>query len=362
MRDAERAIDHIKGAIGLHRPGHLPGTQERSIGEVATALTAAPGLNGWQRVTGRSSSQGEVMAMQNYAARDETIRINSYTTVLRRERVPHEVFATYWRDVHGPLCSRIPGLGWYVQTHLSREQDAHLWADIDGITPLPGYVLDGGVEIGFANAADQAVFKTASHILFSDEQNMFAETLAYNLPQGSWSFVDRWPDPAPNGNDSLDRIHMHFSPLHDDVAGFQAFLADGLATTLAASPDVWKLRLHLPEPYDNAAANPPSPDVAHHASPERTNLAMMEIAFANPLARRAFYASDLFQSTVADQRRHIRHATAFAVSGVYTYVRDKTLTTAGLRGSRAAQLIERLGANNQVSPEVTHLVQFATLP
>jgi hypothetical protein len=37
------------------------------------------------------------MAMQNYAARDETIRINSYTTVLRREGVPHEVFATYWR-------------------------------------------------------------------------------------------------------------------------------------------------------------------------------------------------------------------------------------------------------------------------
>lgn len=45
------------------------------------------------------------------------IEINSYTTVKRRERVPHDIFATYWRDVHGPLCSRLPGLGLYIQHH-----------------------------------------------------------------------------------------------------------------------------------------------------------------------------------------------------------------------------------------------------
>lgn len=122
---------------------------------------------------------------QNYAARDAAIVINSYTTVLRRPRVPHDVFATYWRDVHGPLCSRIPGLAWYVQMHLDREQDAHLWPVIDGITPFPDYELDGGVEIGFASAEDQAVFNDASHILFADEQNMFAATVAYALPTGS---------------------------------------------------------------------------------------------------------------------------------------------------------------------------------
>jgi hypothetical protein len=298
------------------------------------------------------------MTNQDYAARDESIRINSYTTVLRREGVPHEVFATYWRDVHGPLCSRIPGLGWYVQNHFSREQDAHLWPEVEGVTPLPGYVLDGGVEIGFANSADQAVFKDASPILFSDEQNMFAETIAYNLAQGSRTFVDRWADPVPNGNEGLDRIHLHFSPRHDDASAFHTFLADELAAFLATSPEVLKLRLHLPESYDNAVPNPPAPNVAHVTSPERANLAIMEIAFASPLARRAFYASDAFQSTVAGQSRHIRHATAFAVSGIYTYVRDKALTTAGLRGSRAAQLIGLLGANNQVSADVQHLLQY----
>lgn len=42
------------------------------------------------------------------------IILNSYTTVRRRERVPQDLFAHYWRDVHGPLCARLPGLDHYV--------------------------------------------------------------------------------------------------------------------------------------------------------------------------------------------------------------------------------------------------------
>jgi hypothetical protein len=52
----------------------------------------------------------------------------------------------------------------------------------------------------------------------------------------------------------------------------------------------------------------------------------------------------------------VANASAFAVSGVYTYVRDKTLTLAGLRGSRPAQLVERIGALNQVGEDVRQLI------
>lgn len=50
---------------------------------------------------------------------------------------------------------------------------------------VPGYVLDGMLEIGFADTEQQARFKNASPILFADEQNLFEETLAYDLPNGS---------------------------------------------------------------------------------------------------------------------------------------------------------------------------------
>jgi len=297
----------------------------------------------------------ELHISEEYSARDAAIAINTYTTVLKRPQVPHEVFATYWRDVHGPLCSRVPGLAWYVQYHLDREQDAHLWPAQEGIAPFPDYVLDGGVEIGFADAADQAVFNETSSILFSDEQNMFAATVAYALPEGSRTLVDRITDPSPNGNDAFDRMHIHFGPGAKDPIAFAAFMAT-FAETLAGDSALLRVRLHLPERHDNAEPAPPAPDVGHSVPPERERLAILDLTFATPLARRRFFASDVFSCTIDGQKQHIGHVTAFAVSGMYTYVRDKELTLAGLRGSRPAQLIERLGADNQTSDNVRHLM------
>jgi hypothetical protein len=288
------------------------------------------------------------------------IQINSYTTVKRRERVPHEVFAHYWRDVHGPLCSRLPGLCLYIQHHFSRAQDAHLWPLADGITPIQDYELDGGVEIGFESAADQKVFQDASPILFSDEQNMFDETLAYDLPQGSVTLTNSLADERFNGTDTLDRIHVHFSP-RETLTQLHAYLKSDLGPLLAASEDVLKVCLHLCEPFANDGQHPPAPNVAHFATPERAELAVMEIAFGSPLARRRFFQSDAFQNTLPEQARHIAQLKPFAVSGLYTYVRDKSLTTAGLRGSRAAELIEYLGAVNQVAPQVQALIRTGAL-
>ena len=75
-----------------------------------------------------------------------------------------------------------------------------------------------------------------------------------------------------------------------------------------------------------------------------------------PRFRADSYGSDLFLSTQTELKTQVSHATAFAVSGVYTYVRNKELTVAGLRGSRPAQLIEALGAGNQVADEVKQLL------
>jgi hypothetical protein len=296
----------------------------------------------------------------DYSDRDAAIAINSYTTVLRHPKVPHELFATYWRDVHGPLCSRIPGLGWYVQTHLSREQDARLWPAMDGIKPFPDYELDGGVEIGFHAAEDQAAFNEACPILFADEQNMFAATVAYALPKGSTTLVDRVAEPSPNADDGLDRIHLHFGSAHEDAAVFGERIGR-LARALAAEAAVLRVRLHLPDPYDNAHPAPPAPNVGHEVPAERRLIAIIDLAFASPLDRSIFYASDAFVRASEGLETDVAHASPFAVNGVYTYVRDKKLTLAGLRGSRPAQLIERLGARNQVSDDVRHLLHTGTL-
>lgn len=289
------------------------------------------------------------------SSRDRGIAVNSYTTVLRHSKVPHKLFAAYWRDVHGPLCARIPGLGWYVQYHFAREHDAHLWPLIDGIAPLPGYVLDGAVEIGFASAADQQRFKAASKVLFVDEQNVFEETLCYDLPEGSTTLVDYLADPCPNETDPLDRLHVHFHGEAGDSGPFNQYLCEQLAAAFLAEPAVMKLRLHLPAPYDNQRPSPPSPNVRHEAPAARLHLAMLEVVFDSALARRRFFGSAAFRRAASGLAQHARYVTPFSVSGVFTYVRDGELTLAGLRGSRPAQLIHQLGAINQTEPDATGL-------
>jgi hypothetical protein len=291
------------------------------------------------------------------SSRDRSIAINSYTTVLRHPKVPYDLFAAYWRDVHGPLCARMPGLGWYTQYHFAREHDAHAWPVTEGIAPLPGYVLDGAVEIGFGSAADQQRFKAASPLLFADEQNVFDETLCYDLPQGSTTYVDYLANPCPNEIAPLDRIHVHFHGEAGDDEAFNAFLSNQLAPAMAGDPAIMKLRLHLPTPYDNARPNPRSPDVKHDAPAARLHLAMLELVFDSALARRQFFSSATFRRATQGLTHHVRYVTPFSVSGVFTYVRDGELTLAGLRGSRSAELIQQLGAINQIRPEAMALFQ-----
>lgn len=296
------------------------------------------------------------MSSPDHGARDASITINSYTTVLGRQAVPEDSFRAYWRDVHGPLCSRVPGLGWYVQHHFSRRQDAHLWESPASVGPIPGYELDGAVEIGWKTADTQAEFQDAASILFSDEQNVFEETAAYPLPSGSTTVFDRQADAIPNGRDSLDRLHVHFTPKPGQASALSAYLREDLAAVAKDSPEVVKVRVHAPDDHDNSTPSPPAPNVEHTVVADRVSLVILEIAFVDPLARRRFFASSAYQATLDHQEEVAAFITAFPVSGVFTFVRDGELTTAGLRGSRVAELITGMAASNQVEPSVQTLM------
>lgn len=286
----------------------------------------------------------------DYGARDGSIRCQTYSPVQKLPGIPLETFAAYWRDVHGPLCSRLPGLGYYVQFHFSREKAANLWPRIDGIERID-FPLDGAVEIGFANADDMGVFGLASPILFGDEINVFGWDAAFFLPHGSRTFVDRQADGIPNGPDRLHRLHVY---LHGSLdANFRQWVGH-FAASLADDARVLKLRLHVPDPYDNANPQPPSP-VDHHVPDNLLKIAVMEIGFETALSARQFFESDTFLKTREEQAMHVKAMAAYLVTGVYTFVRDGEPTTAGLRGSRVAEIIEQTGATNHLQPQVTSL-------
>jgi len=291
----------------------------------------------------------------DYSGRDAAVRHNIYASVRRRDGLPEHLFAQYWRDVHATLCSRLPGLGFYVQQHFDRNHTADLWPVADGVSRITA-VLDGSAELGFANLADQAAFAAASPILYADEFNLFSEAVAYNLPTGSMTLVDHEEDGVRNGSDRLHRVHVYMS--RRSVADADRWLAD-TSTDLAAQPAVRKWKLHLPEPYDNARPAPPSPNVGHEVGADRLKLAVAEVAFENARTAREFFGGSAFQKMLQGQATHVDAIGAYLVTGFYTFVRDGVPTTAGLRGSRPAALIDSVGAANQLSPEV--VARFAAL-
>lgn len=296
------------------------------------------------------------MSGPDFSARDAAVRHNVYASVRMRDGLPRHLSANYWRDVHSTVCSRLPGLGWYVQQHFDRTHTADLWPMGDGVRRIAA-VLDGSAELGFASLEDQALFGAEGATLYEDEHNLFSEAVAYGLPTGSRTLVDREVDGVRNGPDRLHRVHVYMGRKPGDEA---TRWVEETSADLAASSAVQKWKLHLPLPYDNAKPAPPSPDVNHHIEADRLNLAVAEVAFENTRTAREFFEGSAFQEVLAAQPRHLDALGAYLVTGVYTFVRDGVITTAGLRGSRPAELIDAIGAANQTKTSVAR--RFAPHP
>jgi hypothetical protein len=84
-------------------------------------------------------------------------------------------------------------VSFYVQHHFSQDHRANLWPLPDGIDRMD-VVLDGAAEIGFADIDGLYRYAEASPLLFGDVFHLFEHIVAYNLPRGSHTLVDREAD------------------------------------------------------------------------------------------------------------------------------------------------------------------------
>jgi hypothetical protein len=82
------------------------------------------------------------------------------------------------------------------------------------------------------------------------------------------------------------------------------------------------------------------------------NIAVAEIAFDSARAARQFFERPAVKGVLAEQSTYLSAIGAYRVSGYYTFVRDGKPTLAGIRGSRAAELIDAFGASNQATDDV----------
>ena len=84
----------------------------------------------------------------DYAVRDRKGKVVFYVLLWKRKGILLDTFDDYWRNVHGPVCARLPGQHQYWQFHLAHNRGG-LWPTIEGIEykSLPEDQFDGIAEL-----------------------------------------------------------------------------------------------------------------------------------------------------------------------------------------------------------------------
>lgn len=278
----------------------------------------------------------------------------------RRRSVPLELFYAYWRDAHAQIAARLPGI-YDLRIHQVAFEEAGRWPRIAGV----GHELaeedcfEGVPEPSFRTQEDLKRFLSHMGPLMDDEANLFEETIGYrSMGANARTLVDRLAPASPDGDPGLTR-HLVFvkaaTGLSTDV--FREYLGEVLAPALAADPRVLKLRLHRFEPYDNEVVALDAASVSHHKAPDKQYQAAYEIAFANALDLARFAAGPAWIQTEEGQRAHLREAHPFRILRSYHLKEGGELTLAGLRTPAVAEQIIRLGALNQLRPDVARLIR-----
>lgn len=303
------------------------------------------------------------MRTANYAQRDQAAQVVFYVPLWKRKGISLELFDDYWRNVHGPVCARLPSQYQYWQLHVAHNEGG-IWPAIEGIdysTPEEDQ-FDGIAELTFKTPEDRQTWFQASTILMDDEHNLFRKAIGYNTnPGNSITYVDGIENGTPNGVVGVEKFHVLVKKA-DGVStdDFRHYLTDSFAPAVIKSELVLKMRSHLFEEVDNS--RPDAAGVSHFEPPQQQYQAAFEIAFSNRLEMEQFFASDAYAAAVKDQAKYIKQISPFPERTAYTFVYSGQITLAGQRSSTVADLITRIGAANQIKEDIISLMNGAAKP
>lgn len=293
----------------------------------------------------------------DYSSRDKQGEVAFYVLLWKRKGISLELFDNYWKDVHGPVCARLPGQYQYWQLHVAHNEGGN-WAMPDDPvnSSIPEEQFDGIAELTFKSTADRQTWFEAAGILMDDEHNIFSKAIGYNSnPGNSLTYVDKIPNGTPNGAVGVDKYHCLVRKGDGvSVDEFRQYMKEKFARVIAKSDRVLKCRLHLFEEVDNS--RPDAGGVSHIEPPELHYNAAVEVAFANQLEKELFLESSEYQALAGELPKYIKHFKPFPERTAYTFVYDGQITLAGQRSAAVADLIMKIGAANQVKDNITALM------
>jgi hypothetical protein len=297
------------------------------------------------------------MNMTDYSARDKEGKVTFYVLLWKRKGITLELFDNYWRDVHGPVCSRLPGQFQYWQLHAAHNEGG-IFPVVQGVdySTLDEDQFDGIAELTFKTLEDRQIWFKAAAILMDDEHNIFSKGIGYVTDIGnSITYIDKIEDGSPNGRFGIVKFHVLVKQADNvSVSDFRSYMKDKFASSIVKNNNLIKFRLHLFEPPD--LSRPDAAGVSHFEPPEKQYQAGFEIAFKNHIDMENFFASNEYQQAVKEQAKYVKQVCPFPERDPYTFVYNSKMTLAGQRGSSTAQLITSAGAINQLKDDIYNVM------
>lgn len=293
----------------------------------------------------------------DYSDRDQEGQVAFYVLLWKKTGISLELFDDYWKDVHGPVCARLPGQHQYWQFHVAHNDGGHWSLPDDYVNAASTQEqFDGIAELTFKSEADRQTWFQAAGLLMDDERNLFGKAIGYNTnPGNSITYVDKLYNGSPIGTIEAQRYHCLIRKSAGiSTTEFRNYLTEKLAPVFTNYDRTLKFRLHLFEQIDSS--RPDAGAVSHTELPEQQYDAAIEVALANYLDLALFLDSEAYRSLVKDFPKYIKHFKPFPERSVYTFVYDGQITLAGQRSVTVADLINRIGAVNQLKDNIVALM------
>ena len=140
-----------------------------------------------RRAAGPARLAGTMERRRTMPRRDDEAQVTFYVLLWKRKGISLASFDDYWRDVHGPVCARLPGQFQYWQFHVAHNEGGHLPGGRPAsATPRPTTdQFDGIAELTFRSLADRQTWFDAAGILMDDEHNIFSKAIGYVTEPGN---------------------------------------------------------------------------------------------------------------------------------------------------------------------------------
>jgi hypothetical protein len=269
-----------------------------------------------------------------------------------RADLPRDVCEDYWRDVHGIMFARAPGLWQCRQLRLAANRP-DLWPAVRGVSfDAPDEAQPQGLPHGlFLSEADLAAF--SRHPLprgtIPDDAHHFLGRIGAQLspPGGGRTLVDRLDGPVVQGPPPMPTFVVCFVPragtgvVAASVEEFHRYLTEHVARPWSGHPDVLRLRVEPLPPYERTAMA--SPGVPHEWPGDDTYLGWIELA-----VRDEEVFGDLIPDADADAfAERVGAVHTYPVREVYTLISAGRPTDVGLRGYPAVRTIAASGVADQ---------------